>query len=63
MNGLAERWAEELAAVPPGPAPGWLHELRDRAAGQFRAGGLPHRIPMPHVIRREMTSVISTWRR
>jgi Fe-S cluster assembly protein SufD len=43
MNGLAERWAEELAAVPPGPAPGWLHELRDRAAGQFRAGGLPHR--------------------
>ncbi len=43
MNGLAERWAEALAGLPQGPAPTWLRELRDRAAGQFRAGGLPHR--------------------
>lgn len=43
MSGLAERWSEALASAPPGPAPGWLRDLRDKAAGQFRAGGLPHR--------------------
>lgn len=42
-TGLAEKWSEALTSAPRGPAPEWLSELRDTAAGQFRAGGLPHR--------------------
>jgi Fe-S cluster assembly protein SufD len=43
MSTLAERWTGALAATAPSPAPGWLRDLRDKAAGQFRVGGLPHR--------------------
>jgi Fe-S cluster assembly protein SufD len=51
MNTLMDTWSAALAAAPPGAAqgatqgaaPDWLRELRDKAAGQFRAGGLPHR--------------------
>jgi len=43
MSGLSEKWSESLASAPQGPAPGWLLELREHAAGQFRATGLPHR--------------------
>jgi Fe-S cluster assembly protein SufD len=43
MNTLAEKWSAALRSAPPGPGPGWLRELRDEAAGQFRASGLPHR--------------------
>jgi Fe-S cluster assembly protein SufD len=40
---LAERWSRDLGSLQTGPAPGWLQALRQTAAGQFRAGGLPHR--------------------
>ncbi len=43
MNGLSEQWSEALASAPQGPEPGWLIELREQAAGQFRSTGLPHR--------------------
>ena len=43
MNGLKEQWSEALAAAPHGPAPAWLRDLRESAAGQVRAAGLPHR--------------------
>ena len=43
MSGLAEQWSEALASAPQGPAPGWLLQLRERAAAQFRSTGLPHR--------------------
>jgi len=40
---LAERWAESLSAADPLPGPPWLLSVRDRAAGEFRTSGLPHR--------------------
>lgn len=43
MSSLVEHWSRALAAAPLGPAPAWLRELRDNAADQFRAAGLPHR--------------------
>jgi len=43
QGSLAERWSGALEARPSGPAPGWLQALRQTAALQFRAGGLPHR--------------------
>jgi Fe-S cluster assembly protein SufD len=43
MNGLAEQWSDTLTSAPQGAAPDWLRELRESAAGQFRAAGLPHR--------------------
>jgi len=43
MNGLAEKWTAALADVQYAREPGWLQALREGAAGQFRAGGLPHR--------------------
>ena len=43
MNGLAEQWSDALTSTPQGAAPDWLRELRESAAGQFRAAGLPHR--------------------
>ena len=41
--GLAERWAATLGAVEHEAAPEWLRNLREQAAGAFRAAGLPHR--------------------
>jgi Fe-S cluster assembly protein SufD len=43
MTGLAEQWSEALSLAPQAPGPDWLRELRESAAGQFRAAGLPHR--------------------
>lgn len=43
MTGLAEQWSEALTSTPRGAAPEWLVELRENAAGQFRATGLPNR--------------------
>jgi len=43
MTGLADKWSEALAAAVDGPAPAWLLQLRENAAGEFRAAGLPHR--------------------
>jgi len=40
---LAERWAESLRSADPLPGPSWLAAVRDRAAGEFRVSGLPHR--------------------
>jgi len=46
-SGLAERWAvtvgDALDAGAQSLAPGWLRDLREQAAGAFRAAGLPHR--------------------
>ena len=45
MSNLAERWSEVLTPAIGGEgfAPAWLSDLREAAAGQFRAAGLPHR--------------------
>ena len=43
MNSLAEKWSAALADAQYPPEPGWLQALREGAAGQFRASGLPHR--------------------
>lgn len=40
---LADRWSGALETLQDGSAPGWLQALRQNAAGQFRASGLPHR--------------------
>jgi Fe-S cluster assembly protein SufD len=42
-GGLAARWAAALGTVEQAAAPRWLLELRERAADEFRAAGLPHR--------------------
>ena len=43
VGNVADRWSDALAALPPGPVPDWLQALRQTAAGQLRASGLPHR--------------------
>jgi Fe-S cluster assembly protein SufD len=43
QGSLAERWAAVLDSPRNGEAPGWLNAVRQTAAGQFRAGGLPNR--------------------
>jgi Fe-S cluster assembly protein SufD len=43
QGSLAERWAEALESPRIDGAPGWLKAVRQTAAAQFRAGGLPHR--------------------
>jgi Fe-S cluster assembly protein SufD len=40
---LTEHWSEALESTPCGGGPAWLQELRQAAAGHFRASGLPHR--------------------
>jgi Fe-S cluster assembly protein SufD len=42
-DGLAARWAAALGSAESGGSPAWLRELREQAAGEFRASGLPHR--------------------
>lgn len=40
---LAQRWSQQVRQARFPDAPSWLQELRIRAAGDFVAGGLPHR--------------------
>jgi len=43
MNSLADRWSDSVASRQQASEPRWLQALRQSAAGQFRAHGLPHR--------------------
>lgn len=40
---LAERWAEDLNAIPQPGGPEWLVQLKNNAVGEFSRNGLPHR--------------------
>jgi Fe-S cluster assembly protein SufD len=40
---LIEKWSEDFRAVQNRPGPGWMQELRESAALQFGAAGLPGR--------------------
>jgi len=40
---LADRWSDSVARLQHEAAPGWLSDLRQAAAEQFRIGGIPHR--------------------
>jgi len=40
---LVEKWSEDFRTVQGRPGPAWMSELRERAAAQFGAAGLPDR--------------------
>lgn len=40
---LIEQWSDEYRSMPPGSGPEWLGDLKDRAADQFAASGMPNR--------------------
>jgi len=40
---LVEKWPEDFRAVDQQQGPGWMRELRETAAAQFGAAGLPNR--------------------
>ena len=40
---LIEKWSEDFHSLPAGPGPAWLGELKEQAAAQFAATGLPNR--------------------